>query len=323
MNGNLYLYYGENQHLIKLKTEKLFEDKKIDTMDVEYFDLDEFSLTDAVNAAMTIPFLSESKGVIFGNSSFLTSNAKNDQENEMQIKYLSAYLTNPNPTTVLVIQAPYDKLDQKKAITREVQSYCIVEECGAPKKEDHYNFIRHRLEKEGMAIDPNALEEFINRVSEDDYMLNNELEKLVLYAMGKKHINLNIVREITIKNLENKIYTLVNAVVQKDQWSIANIYQDLMRVNTEPTSIVTMLAFKFQEILYTQSLLKMKMKQEDIMKYFNATKGRTYYIIKNANDIPENQLMLYLTELEELDYKIKSGQIDKKIGLELFLFRQN
>lgn len=321
MSECIYLFYGDNSHLIKFKTEKLFENKKIDVSDIETFDMDETPLVEAVNAAMTIPFLSENKGVILTNASFLSANAKSDNDNENQLKYLSSYLANPNPTTILVIQAPYEKLDQRKLIYKDCQSFCVIEQCLAPNKDDHYSFVRSRIEQEKMTIDANALEEFITRVSDNSFMLANELDKLILYADGKSRIDLNTVREITIKNLENKIYTLVNAVVSKDQWSISSIYQDLMRVNTEPVTIVTLLAFKFQEILYTQALLRIKYKQEDIMKYFNATKGRAYYITKNATDISETIVLQYLTELEQLDYLIKSGQVDKKIGLEMFLFK--
>ncbi|PKL00742.1 MAG: DNA polymerase III subunit delta [Tenericutes bacterium HGW-Tenericutes-1] len=321
MGECLYLFHGDNSHLIKFKTEQLFENKKIDVSDIEVFDMEETLLVDAVNAAMTIPFLSDNKGVILANASFLTANTKSDNETENQLKYLSNYLSNPNPTTILVIQAPYEKLDQRKPIYKDCQSFCVVEQCLAPNKDDHYSFVKRRIEQEKMIIDANALEEFITRVSENSFMLANELDKLILYADGKSKIDLNTVREVTIKNLESKIYTLVNAVVSKDQWSISSIYQDLMRVNTEPVTIVTLLAFKFQEILYTQALLRMKSKQEDIMKYFSATKGRAYYIIKNATDISESSVMQYLTELEQLDYLMKSGQVDKKIGLEMFLFK--
>jgi len=321
MSEYLYLLYGDNSHLIKFKTEKIFEENQIDSSDIEYFDMEEKSIVDAINAAMTIPFLSDKKGVVLTNASFLTSNSKSINEDENQLKYLSKYLSNPNPTTILVIQSPYEKLDQKKTCFKDCRTYCVVEECLSPSKEDHYDYVKKRIEHEHMIMDANALEEFINRVGENSSMLSNELDKLILYTQGKSKIDLNTVKEITIKNLENKIYTLVNAVVAKDQWSISNIYQDLMRVNTEPTSIVTLLAYKFQEVLYTQSLLKMKLKQEDIMKFFNASKGRTYYIIKNANEIPEMMVLQYLQELEELDYMIKSGQIDKKIGLEMFLYK--
>lgn len=321
MSELLYFFYGDNSHLIKTKTDKIFIDNQIDSSDIEFFDMEEKSIIEAINAAMTIPFLSEKKGVVLANSSFFTLTSKSINDDDFQIKYLSNYLKNPNPTTVLVIQAPYEKLDTKKSIYKECQTYCVSAECSSPKKDDYYEMVKNRISQENLSIDANALEEFINRVGENSSMLSNELDKLILYSTGKNKIDLNAVKDITTRNLENKIYTLVNAVVAKDQWSISSIYQDLMRVNTEPTSIVTLLAFKFQEVLYTHSLLRMKYKQEDIMKFFNASKGRAYYIIKNANEISESALIQYLAELEQLDYMIKSGQVDKRIGIEMFLFK--
>jgi len=42
-------------------------------------------------------------------------------------------------------------------------------------------------------------------------------------------------------------------------------------------------------------------------------------MIKNANQVPLNIVQKHLIKLEELDFQIKSGRIDKKIGLELFI----
>ena len=41
--------------------------------------------------------------------------------------------------------------------------------------------------------------------------------------------------------------------------------------------------------------------------------------MKNANDISYKILEDYIKKLAQLDHQIKSGKIDKKIGLELFL----
>ena len=49
---------------------------------------------------------------------------------------------------------------------------------------------------------------------------------------------------------------------------------------------------------------------------------RTYYIMKNARGVSTDIVVKHLKTLEEIDYKIKTGQIDKKIGLELFILGQ-
>ncbi len=42
-------------------------------------------------------------------------------------------------------------------------------------------------------------------------------------------------------------------------------------------------------------------------------------MIKNAKSVNMNIVKKHLKKLEEIDYKIKTGQLDKKIGLELFI----
>ncbi|MFA5467298.1 MAG: hypothetical protein WC251_05540, partial [Candidatus Izemoplasmatales bacterium] len=74
-------------------------------------------------------------------------------------------------------------------------------------------------------------------------------------------------------------------------------------------------------ILYTKELLKQNLKQEDIMRYFSVSKGRSYYIMKNAREISNEKLLDFLRQVDDLDTFIKTGQIAKDIGLELFLMK--
>ena len=63
----------------------------------------------------------------------------------------------------------------------------------------------------------------------------------------------------------------------------------------------------------------MKYKKEDIMKYFRASSGRAYYMMLNAKNVNYDRLVNLMTKLENLDYLIKSGGIDKFLGIELFI----
>ena len=47
--------------------------------------------------------------------------------------------------------------------------------------------------------------------------------------------------------------------------------------------------------------------------------NRAYYMIKNVSEFPIDKIKKYLDALAVLDFKIKSGQVDKKIGFEEFL----
>ena len=76
---------------------------------------------------------------------------------------------------------------------------------------------------------------------------------------------------------------------------------------------------KIRELMHTKLLIERGYGQEEIQNHFNIKSGRAYYLMKNANDISYKILEDYIKKLAQLDHQIKSGKIDKKIGLELFL----
>jgi DNA polymerase-3 subunit delta len=317
MNGNLYLLYGNDAFLIKNKTDKILADAMVDPSDVETFDLEESSMEDAIHAAMTIPFLSERKGVVLRNCAFLTAQ-KIPKESESLASW-TRYLQKPNPTTILVMQAPFEKIDTRKTAFRICQETCQIEECVAMQKDDMYRLVKGALAKAGKTMDANALEEFVNRTETDGLGAINELDKLFQYADQTPRIDIQMVRAVTTRNVEDNVFELVNALLAHDTRSITRIYQDLLRLNTDPNGILGLIAGKFQEILYTKELMRMKRSEDEIMRYFGASKRRVYYIQKNAKDLSDDQLARYMTELEKIDFRIKSGALDKKMGLELFL----
>jgi len=85
--------------------------------------------------------------------------------------------------------------------------------------------------------------------------------------------------------------------------------------------MIGVLMNKFQEILLTKELLREKKTFEDVMKYFAASKGRVYYMMKNAKEIDDNSLFQTIVRLEKLDYEIKSGLVDKNLGFEVFMLK--
>ncbi len=319
MNQNSYLLYGSDFFSIKKETEYIFKKNEISLEDIEFYDAEEEGILNAITAALTLPFLSEKKGVVLKNASFLcegkTSSITNDDLEEL-IRYCQL----DNPSTIFVIQVVSEKLDSRKKIVKYLTKNISVKVFN-PKREsdDIFEFIREELRKNNLSIDPLALTQFVNRVGNDKTMIANELDKLISYAYGKNTINTEMVFAITTRNIDDNIFQLVNAVIANNKESMLEIYKDLSSIKIDAIWMLGAISSKFQEILYTKELLKQKYKYEDVMKYFQATKGRTYYIMKNAKDVDDHKLMQYLEKLEDLDYKIKSGQIDKNLALELFL----
>jgi DNA polymerase-3 subunit delta len=61
------------------------------------------------------------------------------------------------------------------------------------------------------------------------------------------------------------------------------------------------------------------MSKDDIATYFKVKPGRAYYMIEAAKKINDNTIKNLIERITKLDFDIKSGKIDKKLGLQLFI----
>jgi DNA polymerase-3 subunit delta len=319
MNDNVFLLYGTDRYLIRQATEKIMSDRSIAAEDVYHFDLDETPLEDAVSTAMTIPFLTELQGVVISNATVF-SEAKPTKEMTAQFGFLLRYLANPNPATLMVIQVPAEKLEVAKPILEQLKSKVQMTKLGIVDKNDFYRIVREKVAAAGLKIDAGALEEFVNRAGSDMMNLHNELDKLILYSLGKPTIDISAVKLVTMKEIEDNIFELVNQILIGDKNFAFRIYRDLIKSNIDPVTILSLIAAKFQEILYAKELIRQNNTFDQIMKYFNYSRGRAYYLHKNAQEMPDEVIYRYLSDLERADFRIKSGELDKRLGLELILF---
>jgi DNA polymerase-3 subunit delta len=317
---NLYLLWGSDAYTLKKATQKILDDHAILKADVEVYDMEEVALTEAIDHAMMIPFLADNKAVILASACFM-GGLKPRADISHHLNQLESYLENPNPTTVLIIQAPYEKLDRSMPLYKLITDRAKVIACTQEDGEEFFQEIKELLKEANLRIEANALQMFMSRVGNDRMMLKNELDKLIAFAGEAEVITPEMVREIVYSNPDDHIYLLVNAVIASDTEMLMQIYRELLMANIDELWILRALASKFQEILYTKELLKQNYKQEDIMHYFSVSKGRAYYIMKNARDVSDDRLLELLSRLDELDTNIKTGGIAKDVGLELFLLK--
>lgn len=317
MEKSVYLFYGNDNYLLKSRTEKCWKEAAIEEESVETYDFEETSIDEVLSSAMTIPFLTEKKAVVWTNALFLSTAPV-----VKELTNIETYLENPNPSTILIIVCPSQTLDKKRKVVKMLLEKAEVVVCNKEEHQDLYGEIKRIIKENGKSIDANALQQFISRVGTDSLTMMNELDKLLLFSEGIDKIDIQMVRDVTTRNLEENIFTLVNALLAKDHTLIMHIYKDLLTMNIDPVWMMGVIMNKFQEILYTKELIGLKRTFEEIMKYFQASKGRVYYMVKNAKDTSDDELYGYMSELETLDYQIKSGQIDKFIGIEMFLYRR-
>ena len=312
---NLYLIYGIEDYIIDEAIKKIITDNNIIDDNIIKYNLDEVNVSLALEEASTVSMFDSKKLVICEECTFLTG--ENKKEINHDIDSLTKYINNPFTDVFLVFVVRKEKLDDRKKIVKELKKNSTVIE--AQKKENYNlnNYIIDYVNKNGYNMSKNACIKLIERAGNNLSNLISECDKIFLYKDDEKNITEEDIENLVFKNIEDNIFELTNAVMNKDKKKIINIYKDLILMGEEEIKLIVMLANQFRMILQVKLMVKNGYKERDMATIIKEHPYRVKLAMQSNFKI--NELENYLIKLEELDYSIKSGKLDKSFGFEMFL----
>lgn len=312
---NLYLIYGIEDYIIDEAIKKIITDNNIIDDNIIKYNLDEVNVSLALEEASTVSMFDSKKLVICEGCTFLTG--ENKKEINHDIDSLIKYINNPFTDVFLVFVVRKEKLDDRKKIVKELKKNSTVIE--AQKKENYNlnNYIIDYVNKNGYNMSKNACIKLIERAGSNLSNLISECDKIFLYKDDEKNITEEDIENLVFKNIEDNIFELTNAVMNKDKKKIINIYKDLILMGEEEIKLIVMLANQFRMILQVKLMVKNGYKERDMATIIKEHPYRVKLAMQSNFKI--NELENYLIKLEELDYSIKSGKLDKSFGFEMFL----
>ncbi len=317
----IYLLYGTEAFLIN-ETKQLILSQVLseDEMDLNFsvYDLEETPIEAALEDAETFPFLGEKKVLFLHNPIFLTAE-KSKGKAEHNLAKLEEYIKQPAPYTVLVLSASYEKLDERKKITKELKRNAVTVEAKKLTEPELKGWIRERAQANGISIDADAVELMISLAGTNLFMLSGELDKLALYANDEKKIDIQIVEKLTAKSLEQNIFTLIDKAVNRKLGEALRIYYDLLKQNEEPIKILALLAGQFRLIYQVKELSRKGYGQQQIAGILKTHPFRVKLAANQAGKFKDEELAEMMSKLAEADYQMKTGGMNKSLLVEMFL----
>lgn len=319
----IYLLYGTEAFLIN-ETKQLLLNHILDDEEKDFnfsaYDLEETPIDVALEDAETFPFLGEKKVVFLHNPVFLTAE-KTKEKVIHDLSKLEAYLKEPAPYTVMVISAPYEKLDERKKITKELKRKAELVEAKKLNEHELKNWIKERAAGNGIEMEAAAIEQLLALVGTNMFMITTEVDKLALYAADHKRIDVDLVDKLVARSLEQNIFTLIENVVQRKLDEALRIYYDLLKQNEEPIKILALLAGQFRLIYQVKELSRRGYGQQQIAGYLKTHPFRVKLASGQANKFTDEELAQLMELLADADYQMKTGGMNKSLLIEMLLFR--
>ncbi|WP_179320001.1 DNA polymerase III subunit delta [Winogradskyella helgolandensis] len=295
----IYFLMGEEAYYID-KISDYIEDNVLDDTEKGFNQMvlygRDVTIDDIVSNAKRYPMMAERQVVI----------VKEAQDLSRTIEQLVQYANNPQPSTVLVLNYKYKKLDKRKALYKAInKNGGIVFESKKMYENQVADWIRRVLASQNYNISPKAAQMLVEFLGTDLGKIDNELKKLkIVLPEGTQitpdHIEENIGISKDFNNFELRKAVGQRNVLKAHQ--IAKYFAENPKDNPIVVSVALLFSF-FSQLLHLHG-----MSDRNPRSVASALKVNPYFVneyLDAARNYPMKKVSYIIGLLRETDVKSK------------------
>ncbi len=183
-------------------------------------------------------------------------------------------------------------------------------------KRTFFTWLREELKKQGMKMEAVATKEIAERTNYDPERCANELKKLKL-MVDDNEIKKEDVEKLITNTLERDIWGLIESINEGDTKKSTRILEKLLSQAVDVNFIISMIARNLRLITLTKFLVNEGKSSSEIASILKIIPFTVPSLIRASKDYSEKKITYLYTKLSNLDYQIKRGLIEPKLGITL------
>ena len=294
----VYLIVGENS-IINKEIKSIKEKNSIDNNSFIKYDLEIDTTQIVIEELNTFNLFNDKKLVV-------VANTKN-----IEIELLEKYLNNPSDNILVLTEK--EELDKRSKLSKLLEEKAKIINT---KNVDLNTYIKDELKD--YDIDKTLITLIKDKCNNNYHRITNEINKIKLYKEDNKKITKEDINVLIKKDLNINIYDLTNAINKKDIRKSLELFNDLLKNNEDEIKILGSLANNYRLLMNIKNLVT-QYKDEEIIKKLKMHPYRLKMLKEQSNNYTKEEISKIINKLQKIDINIKSGLIDKKDALEMFL----
>ncbi len=309
-----YLFHGKDTHsqketLAKL-TAKLGDPAmlELNTTRLE----GAVSLSELRRACDALPFLAKARIVI-------VTGLFGTKPDTAFLKDLAAYLPNlPETTRLVFMESSALKSSHRIVKLAEAEKSGYVKQFDLPEGGALDRWVKQRVEGKNGRISAHAAHILAANVGSDLGILENEIEKLVLYK-GEEEIGIKDVGLLSPYAAEASIFELVDAIGSRNGKKAAVLLQQKFNEGTDPFYLFAMIVRQFRLMIQVKELAEADLRPPAIskaLKMHSFVSGKLY---QQAQHFSLPQLEQIYRHLLDIDVGVKTGKNEMTTALNLLV----
>ena len=240
---SVYLICGEEEYLkLNYKNQLIKAIAGDDTMNLGVYEGKNFDVNEVIDTAETFPFFAERRLIVMDGSGLFKGGG------EELAEYMSKI---PESTVFLFVEHDVDK---RSKMYKAVKANGHICEINRQTEKDLAMWAARIFARDGKKITNANMSYLIANVGTDMEVLSREIEKLISYDLKKDVIAKEDIDAVCIKQLNVRIFDMVDAISVKNQKKALDCYYELVAEKEPPMRILFMVARQFHLILQAKDL---------------------------------------------------------------------
>ncbi len=259
-----------------------------------------------INAAETPAFFSARRLIVLRATGIFNAASPSQATEEL----LGQLFARGAQSAVLVFWE--EQVDKRRRIFKKLPPETFAEDFGPLPDSEVQAWLRRKLGQDQLELSPEALQRLIELTQARLLDLNQECQKLKLWAQacGRQYLDLEAVEELCAHDLEQEVFRLVEACIQDVEQGLS-VLRQLLAQREAAVLLLFLLARQLRQLLVAQDLPARDLASALKLRPFVASKLQE----QSRHFRPRDLARLYHLA-EKLDGDIKSGLVREDLGLE-------
>ena len=307
---NTYLVVSETNYFINKCINNIINDNP----NIINFNMDYNTIDDVLSEASYFSMFDDNKCIIVKNANMFSSSKNGDtKKSKEDADKLLKYLSNENKNSTIIFVC--NKADSKKKIYSILKENNNVFLYPSITKTEMKNELNKIVKENKYSIDDDSLWYIINSSLGNFDICINELNKIFMYYNNPCTIKYNDVINLVSKSIEDNNFKLVDSIINRDLNNSLRLLKDAEILKVEPNVILSLIYREFKLMLSVSIYEKNRVNLKDILTNLKIQEWQYNKIKNNLRLYNINEIKKEIVDLSNIDYKLKSGLIDRNVVL--------
>jgi DNA polymerase-3 subunit delta len=222
------------------------------------------------------------------------------------------------PETTLLVLVD-EEVRKNNPLLANLSQLARVEVFSPLKENELSTWIEERAAKHGANLSAGVVNDLIDLIGNNLWVLDSELQKLALYAAGKAIVRSDVKRVVSYSR-ENSIFSLIDAILYRRIKTAQDILHQLLDAGAEPAYILAMITRELRRMVLAKQISAGKTLPPELARELRLVDERDIRIATSkAKRYSQANLEELYRRILQTDIQIKTGKYEGQLALEILV----